>query len=77
MHGYWQFRTEHGAFRIVPDAARFVAFFESEPLGSYASAEQALEDLVGGSTAWPSIGDPANFGLPDDLSEWEFMRALN
>jgi hypothetical protein len=34
----------------------------------------SLDDLVGGSTVWPSVGDPREFGLPDDLSEWDFVH---
>jgi hypothetical protein len=74
MSGYWEFRTPHGAFRVVPSAGRYTAAFEEESLGSYFTAEQALDDLVGGSTVWPSVGDPREFGLPDDLSEWDFVH---
>ena len=53
---------------------RYVAAFEDENLGSYFTAEQALDDLVGGSKSWPSVGDPRKFSLPDNLSEWDFVR---
>jgi hypothetical protein len=74
MTGYWEFRTPRGAFRIMPTDGRYVAAFEDENLGSYFTAEQALDDLVGGSTVRPSVGDPRKLGLPDDLSEWDFVH---
>jgi hypothetical protein len=50
MKGYWEFQTEtRQAFRIVPDKGRYVIYCGTRALGSYFSAEQALEDLVGGS----------------------------
>lgn len=58
----------------MPNGDRYIAALEDENLGSYASAEQALDDLAGGSTSWPSVGDPRKFGLPDELGEWEFVR---
>ncbi len=75
MRSYWQFLTPRGAFRILPSGGRYIAAFEDENLGSYVTAEQALDDLIGGSTDWPSVGDPRKFGLPDDLREWDFVRS--
>jgi len=46
MSGYWEFRTPHGAFRVVPSAGRYTAAFEEESLGSYFTAEQALMILL-------------------------------
>ena len=49
MRGYWEFQTETGeAFRIVPDKGWYVIYCGTRALGSYFSAGQALEDLVGG-----------------------------
>ncbi len=74
MSGQWEFLTPLGAFRIMPrDDGRFDLVFEAEGLGGYYSPEQALEDLVGGSCFWPSIGDPTKLGIPDDLSDWTFV----
>jgi hypothetical protein len=74
--GRWTFVTAHGAFHIVPvSGGRFEARFEDEGLGSYFSPEQALDDLVGGHTFSPSSGiDPSEVGLPDQLSDWTFVR---
>jgi hypothetical protein len=75
MSGYWTFETPRGRFMIAPQDDRFVVFFDDETLGSYHTAPQALGDLVSGSGAWPSIGNPALLALPDDLSEWDFVEA--
>ena len=74
MVGYYEFKTRVGAFSIIPNGNRWNAKFADEALGNYASAEQALGDLEGGHTDWPSCGDPSRFGLPDELSEWTFIR---
>ena len=75
MNGHWEFQTRLGTFRIVPrDDGRFDLAFEGEGLGGYYSPEQALEDLIGGSCFWPSIGNPAKLDIPDDLSKWMFVR---
>jgi hypothetical protein len=75
MQGYWEFRSQKGTFRIVPRHDRFHAHYEDESLGSYASVEQALDDLAGGHASSPSNGtDTSACGLPDDLTEWKFIR---
>lgn len=75
MNGYWMFKTRWESFAIVPRAGRFEVVFDDEGLGSYHSAIAALDDLVGGHTYWPSNGlDPSTAGLPDELSEWAFVR---
>jgi hypothetical protein len=43
--------------------------------GPYDTPDAALEELVNGYSAWPSCGDPSTLGLPDDLSDWELIRA--
>jgi hypothetical protein len=75
MNGYYEFKTRAGAFRIVPRANLWLAMFEDENLGPYNSPQAALDDLSGGHTDWPSCGDPSELGLPDDLSDWPFIRA--
>jgi hypothetical protein len=68
----WSYQTREGTFYIKRDAGGFAPWFGEEHLGWYATAQQALEDLVGGHTFTPSCGDPSRLGLPDDLSEWDF-----
>jgi hypothetical protein len=75
VHGYWRAPTRHGTFYIKLTRDRFVVLYGDEDLGSYHSPEAALDDLVGGHTFLPSNGlDTSTAGLPDDLSEWEFVH---
>lgn len=75
MRGYWQYQTEVGTFRIIRRGDRYHPVFEDEDLGSYHSVIAALDDLVGGHTFSPSNGiDTSECGLPDEISEWTFVR---
>lgn len=75
MRGYWQYKTRFGTFRIVPRGDRIHPMYEDEDLGSYYSVVSALDDLVGGHTFSPSNGvDSSECELPDDISEWTFVR---
>ncbi len=69
----WRYQTSHGLFKIVgPVQGRFIAMFEEEDLGHYASPLQALDDLVMGTTWSVSSGiDTSQCDLPDDLEDWE------
>lgn len=76
MAGYYRFSTRVGEFRIRQEPnGRWQAMFEDEGLGSYEHPWQAAEDLAGGHTFMPSCGDSAKFGLPEELSDWQFVRA--
>ena len=70
MRGYWEFRSECGVFRIVPQDDRYMAMmFEDEALGSYWTPQQALDELIRGA-----CGNPARrLAVPDDLSRWDFV----
>lgn len=76
MKRCYAYRTRVGTFRIAqqPDG-RWQALFEDEALGSYATPQQAIEDLAGGYTFWPSCGDPSQFGLPEELAGWHVGSA--
>jgi hypothetical protein len=75
LQGYWQYKTRFGTFSIVPGGGRFQVMHGDEDLGSYHSAAAALDDLVGGHTYSPSSGiDTSECGLPDEISEWTFVR---
>jgi hypothetical protein len=75
MKGYWEFQTETGeTFRIVPDKGRYVIYYGTRALGSYFNAEQALEDLVGGSIPEVPPSTAQRLRLPSDLNEWDFFR---
>lgn len=66
------FKTKVGTFLIVPKKKRFHVMFGDEDLGSYATAQQAAEDVAGGHTFLTSKGtDTSKLGIPDDVSEWQ------
>lgn len=73
-NGRWEYRTRVGTFSIRRLAdGRWHPVFRDRDLGSYASAEQALDDLVGGHTfSVPGI-ETDEVGLPDELGAWEFV----
>jgi hypothetical protein len=77
MSGYWRYATKIGVFSIMQNRdGRWHATFEDGSLGSYHSPQAALEDLVGGHVDFPdSSVDTSALGLPDELSEWEAVRA--
>lgn len=75
MNGYWQHPTRAGLARIVWLNGYWCAVLGDENLGGYTTPGQALDDLAGGHTYWPSSGiDPSTLGLPDELRDWEFVR---
>lgn len=72
MRKLYVYKTRVGPFYIAEHGGRFHPVFDDESLGSYATPEQAAEDLAGGYTFSPPGGvDPAKLGIPEDLSEWE------
>lgn len=65
----WQSRA--GLFVIERRGERWHPIFDGESLGSYASPQQALDDLCGGHTFSLAGGiDSSRLDLPEDLSEW-------
>lgn len=62
---YWT--TRIGTFYIAQsNDGRFHPVYDDESLGSYATAQQAAEDLAGGHTFSISSGvDTADLGIPD------------
>ena len=71
MKTRYTYRTRAGLFAIVlKHDGMWHAMFEDEPLGRYASPQQALDDLAGGTTHWPSCGDPSQFSLPEEIGDW-------
>lgn len=72
MKKLYSYKTRAGTFYIAEHDGRFHAVFAEESLGSYATLQQAAEDLAGGHTFTPSSGvDTSELGIPEDLSEWE------
>ena len=67
----WVFQTRRGLAEIVPrNDGWFTLVFDGEALESHHSAPSATEALAGGTCAWPSAGNPAEFGIPEELGEW-------
>lgn len=65
-------KTHAGPFTIeLRHDGRWHVTLHGDDLGSYQSAQVALDDLVGGHTRWPSCGDPSVLGMSSDLNEWE------
>lgn len=71
----YKFETAAGTFYIAERGGRFHPVFNDESLGSYATPQQAAEDLADGHAFKPSDVDPSALGIPDDLSEWERLRS--
>lgn len=68
----WYYQIHLGTFLIRPVGPKFQPWFEDEFLGgNYDTPQQALDDLAGGHTDWPAIGDPSQLGLPDDIGDWD------
>jgi hypothetical protein len=51
MRKLFFFKTRVGTFYIAEHNGRFHPIFDDESLGSYATAQQAAEDLAGGHTS--------------------------
>jgi len=76
------YRTKIGSFYIgqSPDG-RYHPVFDDDSLGSYASIDQAAEDLVNNATfsvLHPStleLVDTSALGLPEDWREWNRMTS--
>jgi hypothetical protein len=67
----YRFQTVHGPVYIAEWKKRFYPLFRGESLGSYATAEDAAEDLAyGGTLALPGI-DIRTLRIPKDLKKWE------
>ena len=68
--------TRIGKFYIAETQGWFEPIFDDEPLGSYASPEQAAADLAGGHTSSLADSiDTATLGIPEDLREWEAIAS--
>lgn len=71
MRHLYSWKTRIGTFYIAEQGGRFHPVYDDEPLGSYATAQQAAEDLAGGHTFSITSGiDTATLGIPDDLGNW-------
>ena len=73
IYYYRSFANNGVEISLIPEAkGRYKVMYGEENLGSYATAVQALDDLIGGHTFSPSDGaDTSQIGLPDELGEWD------
>ena len=72
MRKVYRYKTSVGPFYIAEHEGRYHPMFHDESLGSYADAQQAVEDLAGGHTFSIAGGiDPSAFGIPGRLEDWE------
>jgi hypothetical protein len=75
MHKLYIHKTKVGSFYIAEHEGRFHQLFQDESLGSYETAQQAVEDLAGGHVFTPPSGvDTASLGIPEDLAKWEPLQ---
>lgn len=75
MKGYWKHPSRIGEARIIQRHGRWHAEIAKESLGSYDEPQKALDDLSGGYTfSHSECTDTSTLGLPDELSDWEFVR---
>lgn len=51
------------------------AWFEDEDLGAYKRPTTAAQELASGVTHWPSCGDPSDWGVPEELEDWQAHSA--
>ena len=71
MRKLYVHKTAIGAFYIAEQDGRFHPLFRNESLGSYATSQQAVDDLAGGHTLNPIDGlDTASLGIPNLLQQW-------
>lgn len=72
MRFLYMWNTRIGPFYVAEHKGHFHPVYDDESLGSYATAQQAVDDLAGGHTFSISNGvDTATLGIPDELGEWE------
>jgi len=67
----YYFKTQAGTFIIVPKRGQWHLIFQDDRLGSYATAEQAVDALASG-LAFSLRGrvNTSNLGIPRDIRDW-------
>lgn len=71
--GFWKCETAAGTFVIRPHEGRWIAQLEDKWLGAYRTPREALNALVRDPAPLIDVLSHA-FGIPADLSEWDFVR---
>ncbi len=69
----WIHRTSKGTFWIRPDGSgRITLGVDDEALGSYATPEQAADDVYCCATGYHPWDAQGTVNAPVDLSEWDY-----
>jgi len=75
MKKLFVWETRIGPFYIAQIGDRFHPVYQNESLGSYATPQQAAEDLARGHTfSIAGLVDMADLRIPADLNEWPRVR---
>jgi hypothetical protein len=66
-------RTEIGPIHIVlREDGQFYTFYNGETQAAFSSPQQAVDDIATGRKSSIASGiDPASFGVPENLADWE------
>jgi hypothetical protein len=77
MRNVYVTNTRIGPFYIAKsEDGHFHVIYDGTSLGSYATPEQAADDVAGGHTfSTPSGIDTASLGIPADVVEWQPVQA--
>jgi hypothetical protein len=71
MRKLYVHKTAAGPFYIAEQDGRFHPVFRNESLGSYATTQQAVDDLIAGDILNSVDGlDTASLGIPNLVQEW-------
>jgi hypothetical protein len=71
MRKLYVHKTKVGAFYIAEQDGRFHPLFREEKLGSYATTQQAVDDLIAGHIIESFGGlNTATLEIPNRVQEW-------
>ena len=71
MRKLYVHKTAVGPFYIAEQDGRFHPLFRNESLGSYATSQQAVDDLSSGHILnWVDGRETASLGIPNLVREW-------
>jgi len=76
MQSLYVWKTRVGPIYIAESKGRFHVIYQDESLGTYATPEQAADDVAGGHTfSIPGGIDTATLGISRYLNEWQRVKA--
>ncbi|HMJ88535.1 MAG TPA: hypothetical protein VK530_01900 [Candidatus Acidoferrum sp.] len=71
MRKLYVHKTAVGAFYIAEEDGRFHPLFREESLGSYATSQQAVDNLIAGRVLNPVKGvDTTSLSIPTLVQAW-------